>query len=101
MITKTPGVCGGRACIGGTRMTVWCIVSMVKNGASNNELIEQYPNINPDDIEDCCTYYEKHRAEIEQDIVDQQTVDFGTVEIAIPIEVVDVVDEADILSTEE
>lgn len=25
LITKTPGVCGGRACIAGTRVPVWCV----------------------------------------------------------------------------
>lgn len=25
LITRTPGVCGGRACIAGTRVPVWCV----------------------------------------------------------------------------
>jgi uncharacterized protein (DUF433 family) len=37
-ITKTPGVCGGKACIAGTRIRVRDILAQVENGLSPEKL---------------------------------------------------------------
>ena len=50
-ITFDPDVMGGRACIRGMRITVSLIVNLVANGMSVEEIIEAYPYLEPDDIQ--------------------------------------------------
>ncbi len=38
-IAKTPGVCGGDACIAGTRIPVWVLVDYRRLGTSDSELL--------------------------------------------------------------
>jgi uncharacterized protein (DUF433 family) len=45
MITKTPGVCGGVACIDGTRIPVWVLVQAIDAGASAVEVWQDYPRL--------------------------------------------------------
>ena len=39
-VQKTPGVCGGHACIRNTRIPVWVLVSLRQQGANDRELLE-------------------------------------------------------------
>jgi len=71
-IVKTPGVCGGRACIEGTRIAVWFVVVMLREGASMRELARQYSRLTRADVEAAATYAEGNSAEIEQDIKEQE-----------------------------
>jgi len=50
-ITFDPDVMGGRACIRGMRITVSLVVNLVANGMSVEEIIEAYPYLEPDDIQ--------------------------------------------------
>jgi uncharacterized protein (DUF433 family) len=43
-------IMGGKPCIKGTRVTVGMIVSQMANGATNDDLLEDYPYIEPADI---------------------------------------------------
>jgi type III restriction enzyme len=65
LISKTPGVCGGDACIRKTRIPVWTMVGFRKSGSSDEELLEIYPGLTPADVQAAWEYYEHHRAEIE------------------------------------
>ncbi len=64
-IKKTPGVCGGDACIGNTRIPVWTLVSLRQQGASDKDLLEGYPTLNQADLEAAWQYYDARRGEIE------------------------------------
>ena len=65
-ITKTPGVCGGRACIAGHRIRVMDIVVLHEmRGMSPEEILHQYPGITPADVDAALAYYFDHREEIE------------------------------------
>jgi uncharacterized protein (DUF433 family) len=67
-ITKTPGVCGGRACIAGHRIRVLDVVVLhEKRGMSPDEIVDQYPGITLADVYAALTYYHDHRDEIEAD----------------------------------
>jgi uncharacterized protein (DUF433 family) len=67
-ITKTPGICGGRACIAGHRIRVQDIVVLHElHGMSAKEILEQYPTITLADIHAALTYYYDHRDEIEEE----------------------------------
>src|SRR5688500_13161036 len=78
-ITKTPGVCGGRACIAGHRIRVMDIVLMHEEGGmSPAAIVEQFPSITLADVHAALAYYHDNRAEIEHDFeVHRQADEFG------------------------
>jgi uncharacterized protein (DUF433 family) len=49
-ITINPNVCGGRPCIRGLRIRVSDILSMLTAGATQQEILEDYPYLQPEDI---------------------------------------------------
>ena len=55
-ITSDPDVMGGRACIRGTRVTVSLIVNLVANGMSSEEILIDYPYLEPDDVRQALAY---------------------------------------------
>ena len=67
-IQKTPGVCGGDACIRDTRITVWGLVQRRKHGLADAEVLRRVPSLTPADLEVAWDYYQSNRDEIEQAI---------------------------------
>jgi len=67
-IQKTPGVCGGRACIRNTRITVWGLVLNRRLGVPDEQILQNIVGLTPDDLLAAWDYYENHRAEIDEDI---------------------------------
>jgi uncharacterized protein (DUF433 family) len=55
-ITFAPNIMGGRACIRGLRITVSLVVNLVANGMSNGEILEEYPDLDADDIRQALAY---------------------------------------------
>ena len=55
-ITFDPNVMGGRACIRGMRVTVSLVLNLVANEMSSEEIIESYPDIEPEDIRQALQY---------------------------------------------
>jgi len=49
-ITIEPGKCSGRPCIRGLRIRVTDILSLLSSGASREEILADYPSLEPDDI---------------------------------------------------
>lgn len=49
-ITFDPQIMGGRACIQGMRITVSLVISLVANGMTVEEIREEYPDLEPEDI---------------------------------------------------
>lgn len=49
-ITLEPGKRGGRPCIRGLRITVYDVLSMLSSGMSAKEILEDFPELEPDDI---------------------------------------------------
>lgn len=49
-ITRTPGVMGGKPCIKGSRMTVGMIVGQIGDGATIDELLDDFPELKREDI---------------------------------------------------
>ena len=49
-ITITPGLCGGRPCIRGMRIRVTDILELLASGASPEEILQDYPYLERDDI---------------------------------------------------
>ena len=55
-ITFDPTVMGGRACIRGMRMTVSLVVNLFANGMSADEIVREYPDLEPEDIRQALVY---------------------------------------------
>ena len=49
-ITVDPTVCGGRPCIRGIRIRVKDVLDLLAAGASRDEILADYPYLEPDDI---------------------------------------------------
>lgn len=73
-ITKTSGVCGGDACIGGTRIPVWGLVESRRLGATEAELLSNYPHLTAADLVNAWIYADAHSEEIEQAIRENEAV---------------------------
>lgn len=67
-ITKTPGVCGGNACIRDTRITVWGLVEWRRLGLSNAEIRRRVQGLEEADLQAAWSYAARHPEEIEQAI---------------------------------
>jgi uncharacterized protein (DUF433 family) len=55
-ITFDPQVMGGRACIRGLRIPVSVVVGQIAHGASVEEILQGYPDLEPDDIQQALEY---------------------------------------------
>ena len=49
-ITLEPGKRGGRPCIRGLRISVYDVLSMLSGGMSQEEVLEDFPELTKDDI---------------------------------------------------
>ncbi|MBX9582433.1 MAG: DUF433 domain-containing protein [Gemmataceae bacterium] len=67
-INRTPGVCGGEACLGHSRITVWGLERLRQLGASDAHILSGYPHLGPDDLAEAWAYVAAHRDEIEDAI---------------------------------
>jgi uncharacterized protein (DUF433 family) len=55
-ITVEPGKAGGRPCIRGLRMRVQDVLEMLASGMTSEEIIAEYPYLEPDDIRAALAY---------------------------------------------
>ncbi len=55
-ISADPAVCGGRPTIAGTRMRVTDILDMLAGGASEAEIVADFPYVSEADIRACLAY---------------------------------------------
>ncbi len=90
-IDITPGTCGGKPRIAGTRIRVQDIVLWTEQGESPDDIIAGYPHLSLADIYAALAYYHDHRELIDRQIKEsddfvkgmmkrQKTVGRGTVE---------------------
>ncbi|MBW4685766.1 MAG: DUF433 domain-containing protein [Komarekiella atlantica HA4396-MV6] len=55
-ITQNPGQCGGRPCIRGMRIRVSDILEMLAENVSPAEILEDFPDLEPEDIQACLLF---------------------------------------------
>jgi len=55
-ITFDPAVMGGRACIRGMRITVSHVLGLIASGLTVEQIQQEYPSIEPDDIREALQY---------------------------------------------
>ncbi len=79
-ITKTPGVCGGRACIRGTRITVWGLVAYRRLGMSDAEILQAVQGLNRADLQAALHHAAANAEEIDRDVQENEEGEEGFVE---------------------
>jgi uncharacterized protein (DUF433 family) len=67
-IEQLPGVCGGEPVIVRTRIPVWLLVQARCLGASEADLLRNYPTLRAEDLANAWAYWRAHREEVEQQI---------------------------------
>lgn len=55
-ITFNPEIMGGRACIRGMRIPVSVVMGQIAHGASFEEILSEYPDLEREDIEQAVEY---------------------------------------------
>lgn len=70
-VTTTPGISGGDPCIVRTRIPVWLLESLRRQGATEPELLDAYPSLTPPDLLNAWAYVAGHRDDIERQIAEQ------------------------------
>jgi uncharacterized protein (DUF433 family) len=73
-IEKTLGVMGGDACIRQTRIPVWLLVSLHRQGATEADLLEDYPSLTANDLANAWLYADSYPDEISAAIQRQKAV---------------------------
>ncbi|MBD2089509.1 DUF433 domain-containing protein [Microcoleus sp. FACHB-1515] len=61
-ITQTPGQCGGRPCIRGMRIRVSDVLEMLAENVSVSEILEDFPDLEPEDIQACLLFAARRTA---------------------------------------
>lgn len=56
IITIEPGKRGGKPCIRGLRITVYDVLEMLASGMSQTEILDDFPELEPDDIKACLSF---------------------------------------------
>ena len=74
-VSKRADRCGGDACIRDTRITVWGLVALRRQGATDEEIIEATAGLTATDLEAAWDYEAANRAEIDQAIGQNELID--------------------------
>lgn len=72
-IEHHPAICGGEACVAGTRIPVWVLVQARRLGITDVEILQAYPSLRAEDLTHAWTCFDAHQAEIERQILDNET----------------------------
>jgi uncharacterized protein (DUF433 family) len=75
LIKRTPGVSGGDACVRDTRIPVWTLVQLQKQGRAEAQLLADFPSLAATDLDAVWAYYRAHPSEIDAAIAAQERDD--------------------------
>jgi len=64
-ITLDPQIMGGKPCIRGIRVTVGTLIGLIASGYSYNEILDKYPYLELEDIQEALVYAAWRLEEIE------------------------------------
>ena len=68
-ITFNPGIMGGKPCLRGMRVTVGVIVGMVASGHTHQQILDLYPYLETEDINEALSYAAWRVEEIEAEVI--------------------------------
>jgi uncharacterized protein (DUF433 family) len=72
-IWSTPNVVGGDPCIRRTRIPVWGLEEARRLGASEADLLADYPSLTAEDLANAWAYVEAHPDDIDRQIQEQES----------------------------
>ncbi len=72
-IESRPDVCGGEACVVGSRIPVWLLENARRRGVSEQALLAAYPSLRAEDLVNSWNYARSHATEIDRQIRDNET----------------------------
>jgi len=55
-ITADPAICGGEACVKGTRVPVYVVLDFLGAGDSIEDVLKEYPQLEREDVLACIRY---------------------------------------------
>lgn len=64
-ITRNPAVMGGKPCVRGMRITVGTVVGLLATGSSFDEILDDYPYLEREDIYAALSYAAWRASEVE------------------------------------
>ncbi|MBE7497811.1 MAG: DUF433 domain-containing protein [Verrucomicrobiaceae bacterium] len=67
-IAHTPQICGGDACVAGTRIPVWSLEQTRRLGFSEERILSNYPTLQREDLAAAWEYVRANPEEIEKAI---------------------------------
>jgi uncharacterized protein (DUF433 family) len=73
-IESTPGTCGGKPRIAGTRIRVQDIVFWTEEGRSPDEIVRSFPHLTLADVYAALAYYHDNRIVIDEHIREDDTM---------------------------
>ena len=62
-VESTPGVCGGEPCIVRTRIPVWILAQMRRQGVNEADILRSYPTLRAEDLAAAWAYVRVHRSD--------------------------------------
>ncbi|OYW31276.1 MAG: hypothetical protein B7Z47_01545 [Chthoniobacter sp. 12-60-6] len=68
-------MCGGAARIVRSRITVWMLESLRRQGATDSVLLDSYPTINAADLVNAWAYVAMNKEEIDAAIQDEERIE--------------------------
>jgi uncharacterized protein (DUF433 family) len=68
-ITHNPAVMGGKPCIRGLRVTVGTVVGLLASGEKRERILQAYPYLEPEDLDEALVYAAWRLEEREEPIV--------------------------------
>ena len=74
MITRTPGILGGKPCVRGHRIAVHRVAGWWKLGLTVEEIGERLSALKPAEVHVALAYYHLHQQEIEDYLEDERAV---------------------------
>ena len=70
ILVRTPGVCGGRIRIDGTRITVHRIATLYRQGQTAEDIAQTYPHLLLGQIYTALAYYHANRDQIDAELAE-------------------------------
>lgn len=72
LIVRTPGVCGGRLRIDGSRITVLQVATLFLQGLGAEDIADQYSHLTLAQVYAALAYFHANRAEVEADLAAEE-----------------------------
>lgn len=68
VLVRTPGVCGGRLRLAGTRVTVLQLVSLYRQGLTAEQITDEYPHLGLAGVYAALAYHHANPVELEEEL---------------------------------